>query len=30
VRDAASLGPGDEIVTTLAGGGVRSHVDGPA
>jgi exodeoxyribonuclease VII large subunit len=30
VRDAASLGAGDEIVTTLAGGDVRSHVEGPA
>jgi exodeoxyribonuclease VII large subunit len=30
VRDAASLSPGDEIVTTLAGGDVRSRVDGPA
>lgn len=28
VRDAASLGPGDEIVTTLADGRVRSTVDG--
>ncbi len=27
VRDAASLVPGDEIVTTLAGGDVHSHVD---
>jgi exodeoxyribonuclease VII large subunit len=30
VRDAASLRAGDEIVTTLAGGDVRSHVEGPA
>lgn len=29
VRDAASLSAGDEIVTTLAGGDVRSHVEGP-
>jgi exodeoxyribonuclease VII large subunit len=29
VRDAASLAAGDAIVTTLAGGDVRSRVDGP-
>ncbi|MDQ1425862.1 MAG: exodeoxyribonuclease large subunit [Acidimicrobiaceae bacterium] len=29
VRDAASLAEGDEIVTTLSGGDVRSRVDGP-
>jgi exodeoxyribonuclease VII large subunit len=28
VRDAAALAAGDVIVTTLAGGDVRSHVDG--